>query len=68
MGICGPRWGWSLGLGLSQLGGTLHPTNFSFPQITLIGWRRLRIIEPWTIRGASTLLVVGSVRSSTVSS
>ena len=65
MGICGSNWG---RFGLSQLSGTFHPTDFSFPLINLIGWRRLGTIRSWTVHGTSMLLVVGSVRSSAISS
>ena len=67
MGIRGSRRGGSLGLGLSQLGCTFHSPNFPLPERTLIGRRWLEIIQVWTIRGASTLLVVGSVRSGPIS-
>ena len=62
MGECGPRWGGSLRLGLSQLGCTLHPSNLSFPGIDIIRHRRPGIIKIWTALGTAPLLVVGSVR------
>jgi len=62
MGKCGSRWGGSLRLGLSQLGRTLHPSNFSFRGVDVIRCRRLGIIKIWTVLGTSCLLVVGSVR------
>lgn len=65
MGICGSDWG---RFGLSQLGGTFHPTDFSLPLINLIGWRRLGTVESWAVRGTSMFLVVGSVGSSAISS
>ena len=65
MGICGSNRG---RFGLSQLGGTFHPTDFSLSLINFIGWRRLGIVESWAVRGTSMLLVVGSVRSSAIPS
>ena len=62
MGKRGSRWRGSLRLGLSQLGRTLHPSNFSFRRIDVVRHCRLGIVEIWTALGASSLFVVGSVR------
>ena len=67
MGICRSRWGRTLRLGLSQLGGTLHASNFSFPKVRLIRRRWLRVIGFWTVHGASSLFIVGSIRSGPIS-
>jgi hypothetical protein len=64
MGVCGSRWGRSLGLGFPQLRRTLHPPDFPFHKMWVILY--LWVIGLRTVRGVSGLFVVGSVRSSPI--